>query len=126
MGKLVCIRQEYGPTGGGTPRVGPALAVARMALPSHLVEGGTKGKALTLLHAWKDELWVMGGEEMPPRPRLLQADLDGEDDTDEECVGEEADTDTDTESEISDDGNTPKGLSPEGVYVKGYTNERDR
>ena len=27
-----------------------------MAIPSDLVEGGTKGKALSLLHAWKDLL----------------------------------------------------------------------
>ena len=71
-GQLVCITHDYESTSKGTPRVGPALVVGRMALPSDLVKRGAKGKALMLLHAWKDELWKMGGEKRPPRPRLLQ------------------------------------------------------
>ena len=80
VGQLVCIIQDYEPTASGTPRIGPALAVGRMTLPSRVVEGGTKGKALTLLHAWKDKLWEIGGGERPPRPRLLRGSPDGEND----------------------------------------------
>ncbi|KAF9649472.1 hypothetical protein BDM02DRAFT_3230271 [Thelephora ganbajun] len=115
IGRLVCITQDYAPTASGKLRVGSALAVGRMALPSHLVEGGTKGKALTLLHAWKDELWVMGGEERPPRPQLLEDNLDGEDDTVEEWSSEEVEAAAETQLEIIGDGDTPKGLSREEV-----------
>lgn len=85
-----------------------------MTLPSDLVEGGTKGKALTLLHAWKDQLWEMGGEERPPRPRLLRGGSGGEGDTDEEWVGEESETAVGTQSEIFKNENTPRELSREG------------
>lgn len=85
-----------------------------MVLPSDLVEGGTKGKALTLLHAWKDQLWEMGGEERPPRPRLLRGGLDEADDSGEERTGEESEGDAETQSSIVED--SPKELSREGTY----------
>jgi hypothetical protein len=88
-----------------------------MTLPSDLVEGGTKGKALTLLHAWKDQLWEMGGAEKPPRPRLLQGSLNGED-TDEEWTDEEVEAAAATQSKTLKSGDTPKGLSREGVHVQ--------
>ena len=94
-----------------------------MILPSHLVEGGTKGKGLTLLHAWKDQLWVMGGEEIPPRARLVEISSDEEDDTDEEWEGEEAEAAAETQSDSSGDGDASRQLSPEGMYPKGYTSE---
>ena len=115
-GQLVCITQDYAPTANGIPRIGPALAVGRMELPSHLVEGGTKGKALTLLHAWKDQLWTMGGQEKPPRARLLNGEPNEEEDTDEEWTGEEIEAVAETQPENVDDSGTPKELSPEGVY----------
>jgi translation initiation factor 2D len=86
-----------------------------MVLPSHLIEGGTKGKALTLLHAWKDQLWAMGGEEHPPGPRLLGASQDEEDDADEERASDEVDAAAEMQSESSGKGDTPKKLSPEGA-----------
>ena len=119
IGKLVSINQEYGPTGRGTSRVGPPLAVARMVLPSHLVEGGTKGKALTLLHAWKDRLWVMGGEEKPPRPRLLNASPDEEDDS-EGPASDGVEVAARIPSGNSSKGGTLKKLSPEGAYSELY------
>lgn len=109
----------------GRSRVGPALAVGRMLFPSHVIEGGKKGKVLTLLHAWKDQLWVMGGEERPPRPRLLNASPDEEDDGEEEWESEEFEADAESQSESSSDGGTPKSLSPEGAYPKVYSNNGD-
>lgn len=82
-GQLVCIAHDYEPIREGTRRVGPPLAVGRMTLPSVSVKRGTKGKFLTLLHAWKDELWKMGGEGAPPRPRILQGSPNMEEDNDE-------------------------------------------
>ena len=90
-----------------------------MAIPSDLVEGGTKGKALTLLHAWKDQLWEMGGEQRPPRPRLLQGNPNEEDDTDEEWNDEESEAGAETQSEIVENGDAPKELSREGRYSRG-------
>ena len=120
VGQLVCITQEYEPTRGGTARVGPALAVGRMVIPSDLVEGGTKGKALTLLHAWKDQLWEMGGEEKPPRPQLLRGSPGEEDDTDGEQTGKESEGDAETQLKIVENGDPPKDLSREGVYSEIY------
>jgi len=81
-GQLVCIAHDYEPTPSGTPRVGPPLAVGRMTLSSTLVKKCKKGKVLTLIHAWKDVLWKIGGEGSPPRPRLLQGSPNGEEGND--------------------------------------------
>jgi len=112
-GKLVCITQDYEHTAGGTPRVSPALAVARMALPSHMVEGGTRGRALTLLHAWKDQLWVIGGKANPPG--LLDGSSNGEDINDKEWTDKKAEAATSTQAKGTSNEVTPKGLSPEEV-----------
>lgn len=85
-----------------------------MALPSHLVEGGTKGKALTLLHAWKDQLWIIGGEERPPRPRLFDGTANGEDDSDE-WASDEVEAVAELQPENSGSEDTQRELSPEGV-----------
>ncbi|KAF9783951.1 hypothetical protein BJ322DRAFT_1109804 [Thelephora terrestris] len=114
-GKLVCVTQDYDPTASGKTRIGSALAVARMALPSHRVNKDTKGRVLTLLHAWKDQLWTIGGELRPPRPRLLDGGPNGEDDTHNEWSGEEIEAAAGTRSESTRDGITPKALSPEEV-----------
>lgn len=97
-----------------------------MVLPSQLIEKGAKGKALTLLHAWKDHLWVMGGEERPPRSRLLEASLDEEDDVDKEWASEDIEAVAEEiQSDGSSDGDMPEGLSPEGAYSKQYTKENE-
>jgi len=98
-----------------TVRVGPALAVGRMVIPSDLVERGKKGKALTLLHAWKDQLWEMGGGEKPPRPQLLQGNLNKEDDTDRERTGGRNETDAKPQSKIFENEGSLRGLSQEGM-----------
>ena len=90
-----------------------------MDIPSDLVEGGTKGKALTLLHAWKDQLWEMGGEEKPPKPRLLRGSLNEADDTDEEFTDEESEAAAETQLEIIENGGAPKELSQEGACSRG-------
>ena len=100
------------------------MAVGRMLLPSHAVEGGKKGKAVTLLHAWKDQLWVMGGEGRPPRPRLLIAGPDEEEDVDEVWESEEIEADAESQPESSSDRDTPKELSPEGAYLEACSSER--
>ena len=98
----------------GTARVGPALAVGRMVIPSDLVEGGTKGKALTLLHAWKDLLREMG-EERSPIPQLLRGSLEEEDDNDGKGAGEGNEADVETQPKMIENGDASKGLSREGA-----------
>ena len=116
------MTQDYEHTAGGTPHVSPALAVARMALSSHMVEGGTRGRALTLLHAWKDRLWATGGGANPPG--LLEGSLNGEGDNDEEWTDEEVEAATGTQAKGTSNEDTSKRLSPEGAYRRG-TDEND-
>ncbi|KAG1728976.1 uncharacterized protein EDB91DRAFT_1160397 [Suillus paluster] len=50
-------------------RIGPPLAVGRMAVDSEILsEVGAKGKAVFVLHAWKDHLFDMGHKGSPPDP----------------------------------------------------------
>ena len=116
------MTEDYEHTAGGTPHVSPALVVARMALSSHMVEGGTRGRALTLLHAWKDRLWARGGGANPPG--LLEGSLDGEGDNDEEWTDEEVEAATGTKAKGTSNEDTSKRLSPEGAYRRG-TDEND-
>lgn len=71
IGQLVCVTQYY-PTVDGVPRIGPALAVGHMALRGDQIGGPGKGKAVNIVHTWKDHLWEMGGKEDPPAPRVAE------------------------------------------------------
>lgn len=57
----------------GTPTLSPPVAVGRMALPSDLLRhGGTeKGKAVYVLHTYKDHLWEMGSKMDVPESHLI-------------------------------------------------------
>ena len=40
---------------------GPPLAAGHMAVDADQIDNGaTKGKAVVVLHAWKDHLWILG------------------------------------------------------------------
>ncbi|RDX44971.1 eukaryotic translation initiation factor SUI1 family protein [Lentinus brumalis] len=64
--------------------LGPPLAVGRMAVSSDTLrsadETDVKGKAVYVLHTWKDALWDMGPSKKadPPAPRPVQAASEGE------------------------------------------------
>ena len=46
---------------------GPPLAVGRMAIDADKIDNGvTKGKAVIVLHTWKDHLWAIGSQGDPP------------------------------------------------------------
>ncbi|KAI9453599.1 hypothetical protein F5148DRAFT_1277436 [Russula earlei] len=46
---------------------GPPLAVGRMAIDADKIDRGvTKGKAVIVLHTWKDHLWAIGPKGQPP------------------------------------------------------------
>ena len=52
-------------TTGSTSR-GPPLAVGRMAVDLATLKAGEKGKAVHVLHTWKDHLFDMGTKADPP------------------------------------------------------------
>lgn len=56
-------------------KIGPPLAVGRMALPSDELKDGKKGKAVLVLHTWKDCLWDLGsGCDVPEAREASQRD----------------------------------------------------
>lgn len=80
VGQLVCVTQYYPPV-NGVPQIGPALAVGYMTLSGDQVGGTGKGKAVNIVHIWKDNLWEKGGKGDPPAQRVVelnQPDIDGE------------------------------------------------
>lgn len=71
VGQLVCVTQYY-PHVNGAPQIGPALAVGRMALAGDQIRSVGKGKAVNIIHTWKDHLWELGGKDDPPPPRVIE------------------------------------------------------
>ncbi|KAA1466797.1 hypothetical protein DENSPDRAFT_890609 [Dentipellis sp. KUC8613] len=68
-GTLVCVSEyERG-------FIGPGLAVGHMAVdPTKLLSGQiNKGKAVVILHTWKDSLWELGSKIDPPPPEPFGA-----------------------------------------------------
>ncbi|KAF8183745.1 hypothetical protein K438DRAFT_1974778 [Mycena galopus ATCC 62051] len=71
-GQLVSISQY---THGEKPTLSVPLAVGRMALASDRIQDGRqeKGKAVHVLHTWKDHLWDMGSKpDMPETVSFLE------------------------------------------------------
>lgn len=62
---------------------GPPLAVGRMALDASKLRDGAKGKAVHVLHTYKDRLWEMGDKSGPPDAVLLEAQVVGDEWSDE-------------------------------------------
>lgn len=65
--QIVAITQYYPQN-----KIGSPIAVGKMGVPSSSLErGDVKGKAVLVLHTWKDHLWEMGDRrnEDPPEPR---------------------------------------------------------
>lgn len=71
VGQLVCVTQYYPPVNGAF-QIGPALAVGHMALAGDQIRRVEKGKAVNIVHTWKDHLWEMGGKGDPPAPRVIE------------------------------------------------------
>ncbi|KAI0298457.1 hypothetical protein B0F90DRAFT_1952301 [Multifurca ochricompacta] len=56
---------------------GPPLAVGRMAVdPNSIDHGVTKGKAVLVLHTWKDHLWALGSKKDPPEAVPVAAEAE--------------------------------------------------
>jgi len=68
--QLVAIRRYLNKNEGAA--LSPPLAVGRMALPSNqLKPAGKKGKAVLIIHTWKDHLWEMGSKGDMPEDTIL-------------------------------------------------------
>ncbi|KAF8630727.1 hypothetical protein AX15_002748 [Amanita polypyramis BW_CC] len=52
----------------------PPLAVGRMAIPADQMTEDAKGKAVLVLHTWKDHLWDMGSKIEVPEPTVFGAE----------------------------------------------------
>ncbi|KAF5329435.1 hypothetical protein D9619_008997 [Psilocybe cf. subviscida] len=102
-GQLVCVRQYISKNPSQpntTPALSPPVAVGRLALNSDLLrsarssEDTNKGKAVHVVHTWKDHLWEMAGKsskrEMPPNTPLptpakpMDAEKEGVEDEEED------------------------------------------
>ncbi|KAJ6476284.1 eukaryotic translation initiation factor SUI1 family protein [Mycena sanguinolenta] len=72
-GQLVSISQY---THAEKPTLSPPLAVGRMALASDKIQDGhqEKGKAVYVLHTWKDHLWDMGSKPDVPEAVLFASE----------------------------------------------------
>ncbi|KAF9256200.1 eukaryotic translation initiation factor SUI1 family protein [Marasmius fiardii PR-910] len=77
----VCKYEKH----NGVPTLSPPLAVGRMAVSSdQLADGGKeKGKAVWVLHTWKDHLWGLGSKEEPPEDVPIQTGTQAEGSTEE-------------------------------------------
>ncbi len=91
--QLVSVTQYHRGT------IGPPLAVGTMAVSSDTLrsaeETDVKGKAVYVLHTWKDALWEMGPSKKMdvPAPRELKAsEADVSDDEDGDPDGEPNET----------------------------------
>jgi len=103
---------------------GPPLAVGRMAVDADKIDHGvTKGKAVIVLHTWKDHLWAIGSKGEPPEAVSLSAaggegtDADYDKDAGADGGGEGSHEPVgDRPAEVTDgpDSGTVEKLTPEG------------
>jgi translation initiation factor 2D len=111
---------------------GPPLAVGHMAVDADKIDHGvTKGKAVIVLHTWKDHLWAIGSKGEPPEAVPVSAPGDeetgaGDDDKDAgPDAGEGADalTGTGQDPVVGDgpvSGPEEEKLTPEGNVLPHY------
>lgn len=69
--QLVTVVQR---TVGSASTYGPPLAVGRLAVDLNTLKAGEKGKAVHVLHTWKDHLFAMGNKGDPPGEIAVKED----------------------------------------------------
>ena len=99
-------------------RLGPPLAVGRMVVDSTALElDGAKGKAVKIIHTFKDKLWEMGDKSDPPELEESEEKTESvtspppESLIDEENIGNEIPETVSTESTTTSGNITPEGTS---------------
>lgn len=125
---------------------GPPLAVGRMVVDADKIDNGvTKGKAVLVLHTWKDHLWALGSKGEPPDalPVANEAtggagdEKDGGDGTDENRGVDDAPLPSAGQEEpaenapaVTQDGTAAQAeeietLTPEGVLAVPFVDPHD-
>ncbi|KAF9238328.1 hypothetical protein BU15DRAFT_47811 [Melanogaster broomeanus] len=66
---------------GSTSTCGPPLAVGRLAADLNTLKAGGKGKAVQVLHTWKDHLFDMGSKGDPPGEIQIDSEAKDDDET---------------------------------------------
>ncbi|CCM00967.1 uncharacterized protein FIBRA_03015 [Fibroporia radiculosa] len=114
-GQLVSITQYHG------GKIGYPLAVGQMAVPGNTIaqaeQADVKGKAVYVLHAWKDALWEMGHRsraEVPdPLPENPSMSVESSDTTTVANNGVSQETDTIVEQAVPTDSTAAALISAE-------------
>jgi hypothetical protein len=89
---------------------GPPLAVGHLAVDADKINRSvTKGKAVIVLHTWKDHLWAIGSKSEPPGAVTVSSAVSGQDTA---GVGDEKDGGADGGGEVAD---VPPGEGQEPV-----------
>ena len=101
--QLVAIRQHL--IKDDKPGASPPLAVGRMALPSaEMRSARKKGKAVLLIHTWKDHLWEMGSKpDVPENTVLTKSDGETYEPNSELPTGDEQDTTEESSTPLADE-----------------------
>ncbi|KAG2005858.1 eukaryotic translation initiation factor SUI1 family protein [Coprinopsis cinerea AmutBmut pab1-1] len=112
-GQLVCIRKYS--RKDGVPELSVPLAVGSMALPSDQIETGQeKGKAVHVLHVWKDHLWELGSKpDVPPGEPLQSKEEPSE-------SGDAPETVAQSEAPQGEDAPPQPNITPTDAYIS-YT-----
>ncbi|EGN94711.1 hypothetical protein SERLA73DRAFT_77454 [Serpula lacrymans var. lacrymans S7.3] len=108
-------------------KLGPPLAVGRMAAHSDIMgREDAKGKAVYVMHAWKDHLWDMGSKGEPPDP--VSASNSKQADAPHESVADDNGSQRDAEHKLLVEGQTDTPASPSGEVtseVRNHTLSRE-
>lgn len=112
--QLVSVVQR---TDGSTSTCGPPLAVGRLAVDLNTLNAGGKGKAVHVLHTWKDHLFDMGNKTDPPDEMEIKEDEGGDEDAptsepDDTNERQESVPDGVADSNETNGGATPNALPP--------------
>ncbi|KAF8637107.1 hypothetical protein AX17_003011 [Amanita inopinata Kibby_2008] len=96
----------------GNVALSAPLAVGRMAVPSDQMRDGDKGKAVLVVHTWKDHLWDMGSKADVPEPIAIQTPQNAGEALEEGEVKREGQAETeDNDSPASPTTDTPASIS---------------
>lgn len=80
---------------------GPPLAVGHLAVDADKINrSATKGKAVIVLHTWKDHLWAIGSKGEPPEAVTVSSEASGRQDAASAGVGDEKDGGADGADEV--------------------------
>lgn len=118
-GQLVAVTQYE----RDSTKLGVPLAVGHMAVDGATLqkEGDIKGKAVVILHTWKDNLWELGSKGEVPEPRDIQRDPAVLDASAEGVLSRAGEADGSTAAPAQEAANTPAGANDVTYTPEGET-----